>query len=267
MTPLAGKQAWELIPEKEAMLMEGGEEMLDRAGEVVREELLGSASVEQEVATKIGDLLAQRRDIIGKMADLKIVAARTLLLDNESIEKLEHFRESNLEVFQVLEINEKLAGYEDDFKSILLLFADVATIRGVVYLLEKEGEVPDKLREALAELPERFRNSEHPRRQLLADLAAIAHSDKLSKTLLSITVRRMLRASRALPAPRTLLTEIAAELGVKAKDPWIDNGRITKRFPAFYKALMEKPSGEVQKAAEAVFTRMSDKKLPKLTWK
>lgn len=270
MTPLAGDAAWELLPKKEAMLMEGGEEMIDRAGQVLREELLDSAGVEREVAARIADLLVQRRDAIDKTADLDIRRPRKLLLDNESLEKLEHFRNDNLEAFQVLELNEKLETHEQDFKTILLLFADAATIRGVVYLLEaEEAEPPESLQKALADLPEGRRNAEHPRRQMLADLAAMAHSDKIAKTLLSLVVRNLLRSSGRFvtPGPRAVLAEIADELGVKPDDPWIDRGHISKRFPTFYKALMDKSSGEVQQAAARVFARLSEGKPVELSWK
>lgn len=269
MTPLGSDAPWELVPKEEALLMEGGEEMLDRAGKVLREELLGSAGVEQEVATTIGDLLAQRAEAIDKLTDLKVSKPRKLLLDDESIETLEHFRSENLDVFLVLELNEKLAGYEDQFKDILLLFADVATIRGSVFLLEKkEGEVPESLATIVNELPEKRRAPNFARRQMLADLAAIAHSDKLSKTLLSLVVRTLLVSTARYVAPgsRALVAEMAQELGVEAKDPWVEGHHITKRFPAFYKALMDKPSADVQKAAAAIFKRLSKGKSVELRW-
>lgn len=269
MTPLAGTAPWELVPQKEAALMEGGEAMIDRAGQVLREELLGSAGVEQESATKIADLLAQRREMINKLTDLDVVAPKKLLLDDESIEKLEHFRQENLEVFQVLELNEKLQTHEDEFKRILLTFADAATIRGSVYLLEKsESEVPESLASALAELPERYRDPEHPRRQILADLAAIASSETIAKTLLSLVVRSLLLSSGRFvtPGPRVLIAEMADALGVTPSDPWIDDGHISKRFPALYKALMEKSSKEVQTAARAVFEQLSKNAPPELSW-
>lgn len=269
MTPLAGTAPWELVPAKEAALMEGGEEMIDRAGQVLREELLGSAGVERESATRIADLLDQRREMVNKLTDLDVPSPRKLLLDDESIEKLEHFREENLEVFQVLELNEKLQGYEGDFKRILLTFADAATIRGVVYLLEKkETEVPEALAAVLAELPEGYRDPEHPRRQLFADLAAIASSETIAKTLLSLVVRSLLLSSGRFvtPGPRVLVSEMAGALGVTPSDPWIENGRISKRFPALYKALMEKSSAEVKAAALSVFKELAKSEPPELSW-
>ncbi len=271
MKPLSGQSPWELVPEKEAQMMEGGKEMLDIAGQTLRDELLGSAAVQQESANRIALLLEQRRDAILKLTDLDVASPRRLLIDEDSLEKLEHFRKDNLEAFQVLELNEKLQGYEDDFKSVLLVFADAAAIRGSVYLLEKSSTAPtpEPLNKALSELPLAYRDPEHPRRALLADLAAIGHSPTLAKTLLSLLVQRMLRSSGRflIPGPRVLLSELSDTLGVAPSDPWLERGAISKRFPALYKALMAKSSAEVQEAARETFERLAGTPPPELTWR
>jgi hypothetical protein len=104
---------------------------------------------------------------------------------------------------------------------------------------------------------------------MFADLAAIAYSKKMPRTLLSLVVRSLLLSSHRFvaPAPRVVLTEIADELGVETEDPWIENERVSKRFPAFYEELMKRSSEDVRRAAAAAFERLSPHALPELAWK
>jgi hypothetical protein len=100
---------------------------------------------------------------------------------------------------------------------------------------------------------------------MAARLAAMAHADSISRTLLSLVVMDVL-SGRPLPHDRAVIAEMLQELGIKPADPWIVKGRVTKRFPAVYASLMERSSVEVSAAARAAFERITNEKLPTLTW-